>query len=90
MAPPGLNPKDQEMGWRHKKAVTARSKDFRMVGLLPSHPDAGLGGEPLPFGKTKLDLALPPLRTIKLSYRQLGSFQGRKVWESSLSFSYFH
>ena len=78
------------MGWRHKKAETAESKDLRNAALLPPRPNPGLSAESQPFKDASVELALPPLRTIKLSYRRLGFFQGRKVWESSLSFSYFH
>ncbi len=78
------------MGWRHKKADTAETKDLRNAGLLPPRPKAGLSAESQPFINPNVQLALPPLRTIKFSYRQLGFFQGRKVWETSLSFLYFH
>lgn len=78
------------MGWRHKKADTAETKDLRTAGFLPPQHNLSLSAEPRPFKNAGMELALPPLRTIKLSYRQLGFFQGRKVWESSLSFLYFH
>lgn len=78
------------MGWRHKKVDTVETKDLRTAALLPPRPKAGLSAESPPFKNANVELALPPLRAIKISYRQLGIFQGRKVWESSLSFSYFH
>jgi hypothetical protein len=78
------------MGQRHKKTETVEAKDFRSAGFLPSRPDAGWGAECRPLKKPNPELALPPLRTIKLAYRQLGYYQGRKVWETSLSFTYFH
>jgi hypothetical protein len=90
MALPEPGSKDPKMGWRHKKADTAESNDRRTAALLPPRPNPGLSAQSPLFKNSNVELALPPLRTIKLSYRQLGFFQGRKVWESSLSFSYFH
>ncbi len=78
------------MGWRNKKADTTENKDLRIAALPPLRPQAGLSRESLSLENAHLELALPPLRTIKPWYRHLGYFQGRKVWESSLSFSYFH
>jgi hypothetical protein len=78
------------MGWRHKRADTTETKDFRTAGLLPPRSKTGLSEELLPGKNPNAELALPPLRTIKFSYRQLGFFQGRRVWETSLSFLYFH
>jgi hypothetical protein len=78
------------MGRRHQKKDTGESKDLWSSGDLRSTAHAGLSAEPLPFRKAKLELTLPPWRTVKWAYRQLGSFRGRKVWESSLNFSYFH
>lgn len=78
------------MAWRNKKADTTGNKDLRIAALPRLRLQAGLSAESLPSENAHLELALPPLRTIKHFYRHLGYFQGRKVWESSLSFSYFH
>jgi hypothetical protein len=78
------------MAWRHKKAEPLDGKNLRTAGLLRWQPRTGLSVETPTYKKTKMDLAFPPLRPVKWSYRQLGYFQGKKVWETSLSFSYFH
>ncbi|MHB8068792.1 MAG: hypothetical protein ACYDIC_12945 [Desulfobaccales bacterium] len=78
------------MGCRNKKADTNEIKDLRIAAPPPLRQPAGLSAESLRFENAHKELALPPLRTIKPFYRHLGYFQGRKVWESSLSSSYFH
>ncbi len=78
------------MGWRNKKADLTESKEIRIVALPPLQQQEAVSAES-PNGENALmEMALPSLCTIKPLYRHLGYFQGRKVWEASLGFSYFH
>ncbi len=78
------------MGWRYKKADITKGKEMR-IAALPSlqHQPEVSAGSPM-CENAFMEMALPPLCTIKPVYRRLGYFQGRKVWETSLGFSYFH
>jgi len=76
------------MGRRHKKADNGKTGSRQTVALLPRH-QASSSGPARPFENVNPELALPSSRTVKLSYRQLGYFQGRKVWETGRSFFYY-
>ena len=76
------------MGWRHKKAGTAEVKELRTAALMARGKKAGLKTAPLAADHLQMEPALPPLLKPRLSWRQVGYFRGRKIFETSLSLLY--
>lgn len=78
------------MGQRHKRAETAGIGEQRLLAPLTRG------------GKTELDSrngcnwggdfepVLPSLPNVSLSFRRLGSFRGRKIWETGLGVLRLH
>jgi hypothetical protein len=80
----------ENMGWRHRKARTPESKEIWTTALLTQGKKAGSRTEPSASRQTPPEPALPALAVLRLSYRQLGYFRRREIWESGLSTSYLH
>jgi len=78
------------MGWRHKKASLAESKELWTVAPLTPGENSGIGKASLPADHTGIEPVLPPLPKARLSYRQVGYYRGRKIIESSFSLMYLH
>ncbi|OGP69238.1 MAG: hypothetical protein A2Z73_05750 [Deltaproteobacteria bacterium RBG_13_60_28] len=78
------------MGWRHKKAGTPGDRELWKAALPTPGQNAGIRAETSYPIKMEMKPALPHLAVLRLSYRQLGYFRRREIWESGLSISYLH
>ena len=78
------------MAWRHKKLGTVRSDELWSPAAPASTTRKTMNGLSLATGRPPEELALPPLAKVRLSCRQLGSFRGKKIYETGLSLLQFH
>ena len=77
------------MGWRNKRAVTG-VKDHRIAGLLPQRNNAATKDAALLEEAPQGEPALPSLPRSRLACRQMGSFRGRRIFETGLSLLPLH
>ena len=78
------------MGWRYKKAGATRAKELWPPAIPASKTPEAMKTLPLTGGRLPTELAVPPLARVGLSCRQLGSFRGKKIYETGLSLSQMH
>jgi len=77
------------MGRRNKRAGSA-AKDFRIAGLPPERNNAAAADAALLKERPQGEPALPPLPQGRLACRQMGSFRGRRIFETGLSLLPLH
>jgi hypothetical protein len=72
------------MGWRHKRVGTAEIAEAWTATLLSRGRTAGMKQLSLPDDLPQMDPVLPPRAKVELSYRQVGYFRGKKIFETGL------
>jgi hypothetical protein len=77
------------MGRRHKRAGTG-VKDHRIAGLLPERNNTAAKNASLLNEHPQGEPALPSLPQSRLACRQMGSFRGRRIFETGLSLLPLH
>ena len=78
------------MGWRYKRGETPGRKEPWTAAPPSGGPETGFRTKPLSQENHQLEPALPSRAAVRLSFRQLGYFRRREIWESGLSLSYLH
>lgn len=73
------------MGCRHKRAGTAGAQELRTATFPAQGNKSGMKTAALRDDQPQREPALPPMPQTRLSYRQLGSFRGRRIFETGLS-----
>ena len=78
------------MAWRHKKLGTLRSDELWSPAAPALTTPKAMNALSPATGRPPEELALPPLAKVRLSCRQLGSFRGKKIYETGPSLLQLH
>ena len=78
------------MAWRHKRAEITGHGEYEIPTLPILGEDIKIGYETSPHPGDEIEPVLPSTAVARLSLRPLGSFRGRRIWESGLSLLRLH